>query len=102
MGNEGLVGIITHTDLMRVVYGGHIAEADFEVNNLILESTTVEEAMSKDLKTIEPSAHLREAARVMRKYKVSCVPVSENRNLIGLVTTTDVLSAYIKEVDKVA
>lgn len=101
MGNDGIVGIITHTDLMRVTYGAHIAEADFEVNNLILESTTVEEAMSKDLKTIEPSAHLGEAARIMRKYKVGCVPVLESGNLLGLVTTTDVLSAYIKEVDKV-
>jgi CBS domain-containing membrane protein len=95
MGNDGIVGIITHTDLMRVTYGAHIAEADFEVNNLILESTTVDEAMSKDLKTIEPNAHLAEAARIMHKYKVGCVPVIENGNLLGIVTTTDVLSAYI-------
>lgn len=100
MGNDGIVGIITHTDLMRVTYGAHIAEADFEVNNLILESTIVDEAMSKELRTIEPNAHLAEAARVMRKYKVGCVPVVENGNLLGLVTTTDVLTAYINEVDK--
>ena len=96
MGNDGLVGMITHTDLMRVTYGAHIAEADFEVNSLILESTTVEEAMSKDLKTIEPGNDLAEAARIMRKYKVGCVPVVNNGNLLGLITTTDVLSAFVK------
>ncbi len=95
MGVEGLVGMVTHTDLMRVTYGAHIAEADFEVNNLILESTTVEEAMSKNLKTIETGASLAEAARMMKKYKIGCVPVVDNGNLLGLVTTTDILSAYI-------
>lgn len=95
MGSEKLVGMITHTDLMRVTYGAHIAEADFEVNDLILESTTVEESMSKDLKTIETGADLKEAARIMRKYKVGCVPVVEGGRLRGLVTTTDILSAYI-------
>ena len=94
--NNALVGMITHTDLMRVTYGAHIAEADFEVNNLILESTTVEEAMSKDLKTIEPGSNLAEAARIMSKYKVGCVPVVDEGQLLGLITTTDVLAAYVK------
>ena len=94
--NNALVGMITHTDLMRVTYGAHIAEADFEVNNLILESTTVEEAMSKDLKTIEPGSNLAEAARIMSKYKVGCVPVVDEGQLLGLITTTDVLAAFVK------
>lgn len=97
MGNDGLVGMITHTDLMRVTYGAHIAEADFEINDLILESTTVEESMSKKLITIETGADLKEAARLMRKYKVGCVPVVDNGDLLGLVTTTDILSAYVSE-----
>ena len=95
MGNDGLVGIITHTDLMRVTYGAHIAEADFEVNNLILESTTVAEAMSKNVRTIDTNSDLKEAARIMKTYKVGCVPVVDDGQLLGLVTTTDVLSAYI-------
>jgi CBS domain-containing protein len=95
MGNDVLLGIITHTDLMRVTYGAHIAEADFEVNDLILETTTVEESMSKKVITIELGADLKEAARLMRKYKVGCVPVVDKGDLLGLVTTTDVLSAYI-------
>jgi CBS domain-containing protein len=99
MGNEGIVGIITHTDLMRVTYGAHIADADFEVNRLILESTTVEEAMSKNLYTIDPEDGLAEAARIMKTYKVGCVPVVENGKLYGLITTTDVLTAYINDAD---
>lgn len=95
MGNDGLVGMITLTDLMRVTYGAHIADADFEVNDLILETTTVEESMSKRLVTVEPGADLKEAARLMRKYKIGCVPVVDNGNLLGLVTTTDILTAYI-------
>ena len=95
MGLDGLISMISHTDLMRVTYGAHIAEADFEVNDLILESTTVEESMSKDLRTVETGVDLKEAARIMRKYKVGCVPVVDGGSLRGLITTTDILSAYI-------
>lgn len=95
MGNEDLVGIITHTDLMRVTYGAHIGVADFAVNDLILESTTVSEAMSKIVHTIDSNSDLKEAARIMKAYKVGCVPVVDDGNLLGLVTTTDVLSAFI-------
>lgn len=95
LGSEGIVGIITHTDLMRVTYGAHIADADFEVNRLILESTTVEESMSKEVRTIDSGADLKEAARIMKKYKVGCVPVVDDGQLLGLITTTDVLAAYI-------
>lgn len=96
MGNDRLVGMITHTDLMRVTYGAHIAEADFEVNDLILETTTVEEAMSKQVHTIDPESDLKEAARMMKKYKIGCVSVLEGEDLLGLVTNTDVLTAFIE------
>lgn len=98
LGNDGLVGMITHTDLMRVTYGAHIADADFEVNNLILETTIVDEAMSKEIYTIEEGSDLKEAARIMKKFKVGCVPVvNGNGGLLGLVTSTDILSAYIDQ-----
>lgn len=96
MDGEQLVGIITHTDLMRVTYGAHIADADFEVNSLILETTTVAEAMSKDVRTVESGAGLAEAARIMRTYKVNCVPVVGQDGMVGLITGTDILEAYIK------
>lgn len=98
LGNDGLVGMITHTDLMRVTYGAHIADADFEVNNLILETTIVDEAMSKNIHTIEEGSDLKEAARIMKKYKIGCVPVvNSNGGLLGLVTSTDILGAYIEQ-----
>jgi CBS domain-containing protein len=47
--------------------------------------------MSKDLKTVETDSDLKEAARIMRKYKIGCVPVVEESALFELVTTTDIL-----------
>ena len=81
---------------MRVIYGAYITDADFEVNSVILESTTEEEAVSKDLKTVESAAGLAEAARIMKTYKVNCVPVIGPEGLLGIVTGTDVLVAYVK------
>jgi CBS domain-containing membrane protein len=95
MGCEGLIGMITHTDLIRVTHNAHLEKSNYEETDFILETTTVEEAMSRDLKTIEPGNNLAEVARIMKTYHIGCVPVIKDGRLLGLITTTDVLNAYI-------
>jgi acetoin utilization protein AcuB len=54
------------------------------------------EVMSRDVVTIEPDATLRHAAGVMRGRDVGCLPVVDQERLIGIVTTSDLLTALAK------
>lgn len=94
-----LVGMISRTDLMRITYGVALAndagDGD-EVNDLLLASTSVGEAMSTHLFTIETGAPATEAARIMVHEKINAVPVLDGNDLIGMVTSTDLLNEYIK------
>jgi len=92
-----LVGIISRTDLMRITYGAQLAAGSIEaVNELIYESTQVGEVMTKEVKTIETGALASEAARIMLKYQLNAVPVMEDEELVGLITSSDILHAYIE------
>lgn len=96
---DGLVGIISHTDLMRVSHGAQLAwEKKDDVNSLIFESTTVGQVMTRDVKTVESAAPLSEAARIMMHYKLNAVPVTEDGDIIGLLTSTDIMKEYIRRV----
>jgi acetoin utilization protein AcuB len=74
-----IVGVVSGRDLARA--------ADDE---------PVESAMSRDVVTIEPEATLRHAAGVMRGRAVGCLPVVDNERLVGILTTSDLLTALAK------
>lgn len=56
----------------------------------------IAEVMSRDIVTVEPRATLRRAAGIMRGRAVGCLPVVDHGNLVGIVTTSDLLTALAK------
>ena len=56
----------------------------------------VSDVMSRTVVTIAPEATLRRAAGVMRGRAVGCPPVVDDGRLVGIVTTSDLLTALAK------
>ncbi len=55
---------------------------------------TIDAIMTTDLITVAPSASLAEAQTLMQENRIHHLPVVENgKDLVGLVTVTDVLAA---------
>lgn len=76
---ERLVGIFTERDLLtRVVAPGHDPDA-----------CPVETVMTPNPVTIEASAPIREAIRIMDEGSFRCLPVVEHGKLVGVLTARD-------------
>ena len=78
---EKLVGIVTDRDI-RAPQG-------------YLQSTRVTAAMTADPMTVTPKQTVEDAARLMIAHKIGGLPVVEDGKLLGVVTTTDVLRAFL-------
>lgn len=76
-------GIITDVDLTALVAEGRDPE-----------TTRVEAIMSSPLVTVAPDASAQVAAATMREHVIKRLPVVENGEVVGIVTTTD-LSNYV-------
>jgi acetoin utilization protein AcuB len=46
--------------------------------------------------TIDPEADIDEAARIIYKYKIGGLPVISQGKLVGIITITDILEAFIE------
>jgi CBS domain-containing protein len=78
-----LVGMVTDRDIaVRVVAEGRKPEA-----------TTVREASSRDLVTVEPDHDLDDALLLMGRHQVRRLPVVEGERLVGILTQADVALA---------
>ncbi len=87
-GNDGLEGILTATDFVRL-------SADQESTS----ETEVAEYMSTDIITTTANADIREVADTMIEYGFHHVPVvDDTEGVIGMITTTD-LTAYLSHLE---
>lgn len=93
---ETLCGIVSQRDLFR----GALASAlgyGARAQTKVLDSLLVKEAMRTDPVTIGPDATIREAAQVMLRHKVGCLPVVEGGRLVGIVTEADFVGLALRD-----
>jgi len=77
-----LVGIITDRDMQR-----HVG---------LMDRTTVKEAMTHKPITVTPGTTVEAAAQLLLKQKINGLPVVENTHLVGVITTSDILQAFLE------
>jgi len=56
---------------------------------------TVDQVMTRDVRTISPNATLAEAATIMAENRVKILPITENDTLRGVVTRMDILTLHV-------
>jgi acetoin utilization protein AcuB len=77
-----LVGIITDRDMRE--HAGY------------LDRTEVKAAMSKKPLSVTTATTLEAAAQLLLKHKIGGLPVVESSRLVGIITTSDVLQAFLE------
>ena len=93
--NNKLIGLITQSVITMNTPNQSTSLSVFELNYL-LNKLTVNDIMIKDVVTIGKDALLEEAATLMRKYDIGCLPVvEEDGTLIGIITHNDIFTAFI-------
>jgi CBS domain-containing protein len=73
-----LVGLVSHRAVLRFQTGGGVAH-----------DTPVADIMKTELITVTPETPTLEAIRLMRRYRIGCLPVILDGRLVGIVTEED-------------
>ena len=90
-----LVGIITDRDIRLNLPSPATSLSVWEVNYL-LARMTVASAMTKNVVTVGPRQQAREAAQLMLDRRIGALPVVDGDGLVGIITETDLLRAFVK------
>jgi acetoin utilization protein AcuB len=70
---------------------GVLSDRDVAGMGSLRQVETVEDVMTSPAITCSPDLTLRQAANLLRGRTMGCLPVLENRKLVGIVTSTDLL-----------
>lgn len=86
-----LVGIVSLIDFMRVISG-----ASLDDDEAVYHDTKVNEIMTANPVTISIDSRVNDAATILSKGDIRSVLVLENKSLLGIVTTADIIRGFLK------
>jgi acetoin utilization protein AcuB len=89
-----LVGIVTDRDLKEAAPSKATTLSVYELNYLLAQMR-VRDVMRRTVITARPSDPIERAALLMEEHRISGLPVVEDDRLVGIVTITDLLHAFV-------
>lgn len=89
--DEKLVGLITLTNVLAAT-DSFLRDPQ---NRIHANDIRIEDAMVRDVATVDLHASLRQAALFIEKHKIGCLPVMDKEKLVGIITDTDFVAVAI-------
>jgi CBS domain-containing protein len=106
-GDDDLVGIITEADFVateadrRVTQRAGLLRLLRRDLRIPSQERLVGDVMTSEVKVVDPESDHAEAARLMLREGVKRLPVVADGRLIGLVSRTDILKAYVRSDEEI-
>jgi len=94
--NGRLVGMISHTDLLRISYAD-LDERDELVVPVIYEMFTIPDIMTRVPVFVEADSTIKETAEILARQSFHSLPVLDKGILVGIVTTTDLINYLLAQ-----
>jgi acetoin utilization protein AcuB len=77
------IGFVTLTDLKQAFIPSMVTDL------------SLKDIMIKDPIVLQSDATIETAACIIYKHKISGIPIVDNQKLVGIITTTDILEAFV-------
>jgi acetoin utilization protein AcuB len=94
-----LTGIVTDRDIRLNLPSQATSLSVWEINHL-LARLTVDKVMTRSVLTVGPDRGARDAAQLMLDHTIGALPVVDGGRLVGIVTETDLLRAFVNSADR--
>ena len=90
-----LVGVVSQRDLLRASLS-NLTYYGTDQRRAFLQAVEIRRVMSEPPETISPESTVGEAAAVMARKKIGCLPVVGEEGLVGMLTETDLLQYFAR------
>lgn len=94
---QQIVGILSHSDILRIGIPD-MDEKDEKVVSTVYDMYSLEQVMTKDVKTLHQNDFVKTAALIFTESEFRALPiVDENESLVGILSTTDLIKFLLAQ-----
>ncbi len=90
-------GMLSYTDLLRISFADAVDDNETDVDTVVYNMFTIDQVMAKNLVTVNSEATIKEVAEILAKKEFHALPVVDNNELVGIVTTTDLINFLLEQ-----
>lgn len=90
-----VIGMLSSTDIQKISFINTV-DGD-ELTTGMFDVLTIEQVMSKDLQTMQQDELIYDAAVLLANKDFHAIPVLEGEDLVGIVTSTDLLKYLVDQ-----
>jgi len=94
---EHIIGILSYSDLKRISFLDSFDSNEIEIDNAIYNMLSIRQIMVKNPVVINSTVTVKSVAEILSKNEFHALPVVENKILVGIVTTTDLLKYLLDQ-----
>lgn len=92
-----VIGMLSYTDLLRISFADAVGDDESEIDTVVYNMFTIDQVMTKNVVTVTSNTDIKEVAKIITSNEFHALPVVENGDLVGIVTTTDLINYLIKQ-----
>jgi len=94
---RAIIGILSYTDLLRISFADAVDETEDEIESLVYNMFTIEQVMAKNVETVNSDTSIKDVAKILAKREFHALPIVDDGNLVGIVTTTDLINYLLMQ-----
>jgi CBS domain-containing membrane protein len=94
---EHIIGMLSYTDLLRISFADAVDDDEKDVDTIVYNMFTIEQVMAKNLVSVDPDTTIKEVAEILAKKEFHALPVLDDKKLVGIVTTTDLINYLLDQ-----
>jgi len=95
--NKDIIGIVSLTDLLRISFVDSYGTKETEVDTAVYNMLSIEQVMAKEPVHVSPQRTIKEVTEILSQNEFHALPVVDNHELVGIVTTTDLLQYLLEQ-----
>ncbi|MBT8280584.1 MAG: CBS domain-containing protein [Muriicola sp.] len=93
--DKKIVGMLSMNDLLRLSFADGAFREEDNIKSEIYEMFTIHQLMVRTPESISSKETVRDATALLVKRKYHSLPVVDDGEVVGIVTTTDLLKYYL-------
>lgn len=94
---DKIIGMLSLSDLKRISFLDGYDANEIKIDSAIYEMLGIEQIMVKNPVKVKATVSIKSVAEILSKNEFHALPVVENGNLVGIVTTTDLLRYLLNQ-----